>query len=154
MRDDREARIHRLEQLEAIRRLKARYCRYSDEPELFDRLPDLFTLDGVLDEPPDDPLVGREAIRASIARYRETHRFSRHYATTPEIEIDGDRARGRWQALLISVHDFGEGPQPLWGVGEYREEYRLVDGEWRFARVEAVGGWMTAFDGRFEIPEV
>ena len=63
--------------------------------------------------------------------------------------MDGDRARGTWQALLISVHDHGDGERPLWAAGEYREEYVLVDGEWKFSRIDAIGGWMTSFDGKF-----
>lgn len=151
MTDDLTARIDRLEQIEAIKRLKALYCRYSDEPEFFGRFADLFTEDAILNEPPLEYLEGREAIRESGERYCASHRFSRHYATTPHIEVDGNRARGTWQALLISTYETDDGELMLWGSGEYREEYVCIDGEWKFSRIDAIGRWMTSFDEPFTI---
>ena len=47
------------------------------------------------------------------------------------VEVDGDRAEGRWQILEYLQWQGGKGGQ---NVGHYRDEYvRGADGEWRFA---------------------
>jgi hypothetical protein len=91
---DLEARIRRLEDIEAIRALKARYCNLADrgfngaghDDEAF---ASLFTDDGVF-EGSAGPLQGRAAIRE---RARAFHPLSMHLVMNPEIEVDGDRRR-------------------------------------------------------------
>ena len=153
--NDLEARMRHLEDVEAIQRLKARYCHLADAADGTDEFLSLFIDGAVLAEPPIEVLEGKEEMRASFERSAAFHRFSRHYAVDPLIEIDGDEATGIWQGLLISVYDYGNGEQPLWASGEYREKYVRVDGDWKFARVDAVGRWMTSFDeGLVEVPTI
>ena len=141
--------LKRLVDIEAIRALKARYCWYCDDPERYHLFPDLFTEDAVFIEEPLDHLEGRPAIVEWNERYPEECVWSRHYATTPLIEVDGDTATGRWQALLLSIQRVDGEQQMLWASGSYVEEYRRVEGEWLFSRIHASGRWMTSFEEGF-----
>ena len=138
--------LQRLLDIEAIKALKARYCWYCDDPDQHHRFPELFTDDAVFIEEPIDHLVGRDAITEWNEEYSRTCIWSRHYAVSPLIDIDGDTASGRWQALLLSVQLIDGAEQMLWASGTYTEEYRRVDGQWLFSRVHAAGRWMTSFD--------
>lgn len=56
----------------------------------------------------------------------------RHAVAQPQLEVDGDRATGRWTVL-----DFRTEPglaQPVRIVAVARDEYHRVDGTWLIAR--------------------
>lgn len=88
------ARITRLEDLEAIKQLKARYCEVCDDEHDPDRITDLFTEDGVWLAKGIGEAKGREEIRALFQRFQKTIRFSQHMTMNPVIEVDGDTAHG------------------------------------------------------------
>lgn len=144
--------VQRLDDIEAIKVLKAKYCWFCDDPEQYHRFPDLFTDDVVFIEEPLDHVEGKPALIKWNEQYPEICVWSRHYATTPLIEIDGDSgdtATGRWQALLLSEQRVDGAEIMLWATGVYVEQYRRVDGEWLIANLHASGRWMTSFDDGF-----
>jgi len=58
--------------------------------------------------------------------------FIVHYVTNPLIEIDGDTATGHWHALVTATMP---GPQAVWILGIYKDDYvRCPDG-WKFKRL-------------------
>lgn len=140
--------LDRLVAVEAIKRLKARYCWYSDDPAVYDLFPTLFTDDAVFIEEPLDEMHGIAEIEEFNRRYAEEVAWSRHYAVTPLIEVadDGVNASGRWQALLLSAQLVDGEEQMLWASGTYVEQYRKVGDEWRFSYIHASGRWMTSFE--------
>lgn len=93
---DLDDRIRRLEDLEALRELKYRYATYCDDGYDADRLAPLFTADAVWDGGVLGRFVGREAIRAFFVQCSKIVPFAIHQVTNPILEIDGDRATGRW----------------------------------------------------------
>lgn len=115
----------------AICELKARYCRLLDTKQ-WDAWADQFTENFVLDTseaggPP--PVQGRDAAIASVRAFIETARTV-HQVHSPEIEIDGDTARGIWAMQDRVVL---EGGRSLTGYGHYTESYAKGDGAWRIA---------------------
>jgi hypothetical protein len=88
--------------------------------------------------------VGRPAIAARLAE--PTLTFSRHLFVKPRLEVEGDRALGRWD--LLSPCRRADGSSWLM-CGYEDDEYSRVDGVWLhrsmklttvfMARVE--GGW-------------
>ena len=141
--------VQRLVDIEAIKALKAKYCWFCDDPEQYPRFPELFTEDVVFIEEPFDHLEGKPALIEWNEQYPELCVWSRHYATTPLIEVDGDTGNGRWQALLLSEQNIDGAVTMLWAAGRYVEEYRRVDGTWLIANLYASGRWMTSFDDGF-----
>jgi len=134
-----------LEARESIRDLVARYNANGDSGR-FDPLLALFAEDAVL-EVPDGRIEGRAAIRAYFANVargatgRPPVRLLRHHTATLQIDVDSpDEARSRCYFQV-----FTESGLDHWG--RYVDDYRRVDGRWRFARRRVTldgsvpGGW-------------
>ena len=134
-----EARLHDLEAAEEIRNLKSRYAelvdaRYSrgkpveaaELARLADEIAALFAEDGVWD---GGKTLGLCEGRAAIAaRLREpTLLFSWHYFLKPQISVDGEQARARWDLLSPCTTPDGA---PTWMAGVEDDEYRKVEGVW------------------------
>ena len=123
--------------IEAIKRLKARYFRLLDTKQ-WDEWGLVFTADCVM-ELPEAGLVNHG--RAEIVQQVSTALVGTrtvHHGHMPEIEVTGpDTARGVW-----AMYDFVEWPAAetgervgLNGYGHYLEEYARDGGEWRIARI-------------------
>lgn len=124
-------RIRRLEDLEEVRQLDARYCRYLDDGN-WDALMDLFTEDGEFDglSHPKGRAEMREFF-AGLAAGGLTSFW--HFITNMEIELDGDRATVRsflWQPCVTDG-------APAIAAGRYNDQVVRVDGRWRY-RVKQV----------------
>jgi hypothetical protein len=133
------ARVEALEAADAIRSLKARYAELVDAryeaggplpPErlapLAERIAALFTEDALWHAGGRLGVCrGRDEIRARMAE--PTLRFSRHYFVNPAIEVDGARARARWELLAPCTLRDG---RPAWMAGAEDDEYARVDGLW------------------------
>ena len=122
--------------IEAIKRLKARYFRHMDRKD-WPAWGQVFAEDAVLEVPEVDMVeTGREAIVASVSGALEGTQTV-HHGHMPEIELTGpDTATGIW-AMADYVEwsqPEGEGRVGLRGYGHYVEEYVRVGGEWRIAR--------------------
>ena len=128
-----EERLRVLEDVEAIRLLKARYARHCDDDYHADSLAPLFTSQAVWDGGLLGRFEGRSAIHAFVSGAAKVMPFAIHHVTNPEIHVTGDEATGRWLLWQPCIH--AEGDQALWMAGHYADRYRRVDGEWRFAEV-------------------
>jgi len=132
---DLERRIARLEAIEEIRRLKARYFRCVDTRN-WDEFADLFTLDCAFEfAESTSGAKGRHEFLAAVAKHFASG-ISVHHGHEPEIEIlDEERATGIWPMfdLVESPADSGYVNHTGWGY--YTEEYRReLDGAWRISR--------------------
>jgi len=124
-----------VDNLEAIRILKARYFRHIDRKE-WAELRTLFTDDAYIDVTDD---VGPTGIREGgdrfvngVAKILEGT-VTVHHGHMPELQITGsDTATGIW-----AMEDRVEWPdgRVTTGAGHYEEEYRLVEGGWRISRM-------------------
>jgi len=115
--------------LEAIRRLKARYFRTMDTKD-WSAMREVFTDDVVMDtsssgggvvEGADAFLTFLSGILADVVTV--------HHGHMPEIEITGPTtAKGVW-----AMEDFLQWPNGMQmrGYGHYHETYEKVDGDWR-----------------------
>ncbi len=128
-----EARIQRLEDIEALKQLKARYAAHCDDDYNADELALLFTADAVWDGGILGRFVGREAIREFFGSADKAVPFAIHHVTNPILEIEGDRATGSW--YLWQPCTFAEGNQGLWMAGRYNDVYRRESGKWHFEHV-------------------
>lgn len=139
-----EARLGVLEDVEAIRLLKARYGELVDEryaggaprsPAELERIAgeiaDLFTEDALWEGGAALGVCrGRAAIRERFAA--PTLAFSWHYFVKPQIQVAGDAARARWDLLAPCTSRDG---RAMWMAGVEDDEYRRVDGRWLHQRM-------------------
>ena len=129
-----EARIRRLEDLEAIRNVKHRYFRCLDSQQ-WDELRSCFTDDVVTDyEDGHYHLEGiDEAMRfltESLGGLRAMGRVAKHTGLHPEIELTSDTtATGHW---TLHAFAFDARRRELsTQVSYYEDRYRKTGGEWR-----------------------
>jgi hypothetical protein len=91
-----EERMQALEDAEALKRLKHRYCTYCDDGYLADQLAALFTEDAVWNGGPLGRFEGRDAIREHFASASKRVSFAIYHVTNPVITVDGDQATCDW----------------------------------------------------------
>lgn len=143
--EDLARRLQVLEDTEAIKRLKARYCAYCDDHYDADGIAGLFIEDGVWDGGDEfGRSVGREEIRKFFSGVSKLLPFALHYVMNPIIEVAGDKAKGTW--YLFQACTFAEGNQAVWGAAKYDEEYVKVGGEWKFRHLKVSSHFWTPFD--------
>lgn len=126
-------RVRRLEDIEAIKQLKARYAAYCDDDYDADGIASLFTKDGIWDGGQMGCYDGRKAIHDFFSVSDQVVPFAIHHVTNPLIEIDGDRATGRW--YLWQPCTFADGNQSLWMAGTYNDVYVRHEDDWFFQHV-------------------
>lgn len=120
----------------ACERLVRRFAMLNDQRD-HDELASLFVEDGTFSLPldPDNPLIGRDTIRAYF-RSRPL-RLTRHVTTNTLIEVmSTTEARGRSYLLFVSSPD-STSPQPVKAdptayMGEYDDIFVLSDDGWKF----------------------
>ena len=122
--------------LEEIRRLKYRYLRCVDL-KLWDEMADVFTPDATVDygtRALGQPvrLAGRDEIVAFLRDRLGPDIITVHFASQPEIDVDGDEASGTWsfEDTVIAT----EYRVLIKGAAFYQDRYaRGGDGRWRAA---------------------
>lgn len=127
------ARLQRLEDMEAVDRLKTMYCFHCDDGFDPDAIAALFCEDGVWDGGTlRGSQVGRVAIRAYFAQNKSRIPFSAHLLSNKLIDVDGDRARGRWRMLM--PYNNAENPPhgARWQVSAYDDDFVRLDRRWYF----------------------
>lgn len=136
------ARITRLEDLEAIKQLKARYCEICDDDHNPDRITGIFTEDGVWEGRGIGRAEGHAEIRALFERFQKAIRFSQHMTMNPQIEVEGETGRGTW--YFFGPFTMEESGQAMWQACRYHEEYQKVDGQWLIRRLTIRGPRLAA----------
>ena len=139
-----ESRLRILEDIEEIKRLKARYCAYCDNNYDADGIASLFTEDALWDGGIRGRADGREEIRSFFKRAPQRMPFAVHMVLNPIVEVDGDAAKGTW--YLFQACTFAEGNQAVWGSARYDEEYVRLDGKWKFKNLVLTSFFWTPFD--------
>jgi uncharacterized protein (TIGR02246 family) len=98
----------------------------------------LFTDDAIWQRPGVPPLEGIDAIRTFIAGEFEKTRVIRHVNGAVLVDINGEQGASGWSQTTV-YHAPGENKIPVRDtrpemVVEYRDQFRCVDRQWRFAR--------------------
>jgi len=117
---------------ESIRDLVARYNANGDTGR-FDQVVELFAPDAVMEASAGDPKHGRDEIRTIFTGARDAAGWGdhpvylRHITGTLQIDVvDEGHAKSRCYYFVIT--DVG-----LDHWGRYIDEFKVVDGEWKFA---------------------
>lgn len=139
-----EQRIRALEDVNAIRNLKARYAAYCDDNYNPDGIAALFTADAVWESQGLGRFEGREAIREFFRGASHIFSFAIHYSLNGQIDVQGDTARAQWYLFMPCT--LAEGNRAMWRAGIDTEEYVRVDGEWKFHSKTSAPLFHTPFE--------
>ena len=128
---DLQARIQRLEDLEAIRNLVNCYAHLVWQSKPLEAV-DLFAVDGVVDMGPDGGRIqGRENLRA-IYKEKVDDMVLHPFVHNHVIELDGNPvAKTATGVAYIDLRCVRDG-QSLMGSGCYHDRYVREEGEWKF----------------------
>ncbi len=155
--NDLERRIRRLEDIEAIRALKAKYSMHADEKYTDDHQlrpekereaiagdqASVFTEDAIWDGGQQfGVLHGKQAIHTSLKSIG--WKFAMHYFLNPVIEVDGDRATGRW--MLWEVATVAATDTAVFLAAVTEDEYVRTPDGWRISKVRLRMKFITPFD--------
>ena len=128
-----EVRLQRLEDIEAIRRLKHRYMAYADSGYDAKGIVTLMTPDAVWEG--GDTFGRQEGAGAFATMVREVGKkisFAAHLAVNEVIDVDGDSARGQWWLLMPCTVEGAEGGEAQWIIASYDDRLVKQDGRWLF----------------------
>ncbi len=139
-----QKRVRHLEDIDALRNLKAEYAAACDDNYDSDRLAALFVEDATWESEGMGRYEGREAIREFFRGISGHFVFALHYGLNPQIEVNGDTARARWYLFMpCTVGDTGEA---MWRAGVDEEEYVRVDGRWMYKSKKSAPIFHTTFE--------
>ncbi len=134
--EDMAQRLWRLESIEAIKQLKARYCAACDADHDSALLKPLFTEDAVWEASGITRAEGWPQIDAYMSALRASGaiRNSAHNVFNPQISVSGHEAQGHWRLLMLHTANV-EGGDVRYNriIGWYRERYAYQGGEWLIA---------------------
>ncbi len=146
-----EARIKRLEDIEEIRILKATYCDLCDagvgDEGNREALLALFTEDASVDFGMGEGSVfeGHSGLRIFFGQVvANSVSFCQHFVHNSVIDVEGDRATGRWYFEAPTTNAATNKAQ--WMAGRYIEEYARVDGAWKFAFIATEWSYIAPYD--------
>lgn len=134
------ARVATLEDIEAIKKLQARYAAVCDANYNPAEMVQLFTPDGIWD---GGETLGR--VQGTDALYRHFESASRqfwwavHFMIAPSIEVEDSEATasGRWYLLEpATIGATGEVPVEYWLATVYDITYEKRDGAWLFQEMK------------------
>lgn len=138
---DIETRLQRLEDIEAIKQLIARYAKAADsngDPTL---MAPCFTQDAVWNCEGIGRWEGRDGVVQGLREVCTTGiPWALHYMTQPIIEVaaDGQSATGEyylWELAKVTPEGGGEA-QDTWIGGWYESQFRKESDRWYFKHIE------------------
>lgn len=135
-----EKRVARLEDVEAIQRLKGEYAGYCDKGYDPDGMMGLFVDDCVWHSNAFGIYHGRQEIYDFIGGLNDEILWATHFMILPRIDVaeDGLSATGRWYLLELATMtgvDDGEKRDAVVMSADYTDTFVKVDGEWKIKEV-------------------
>lgn len=130
-----EERITRIEDREAIKELKARYCAVCDDDHNPDTITTLFVEDGIWEGGEFGKAQGHATIRQLFQTFQKLISFSQHMVMNPIISIEGNQAKATW--YFLGPFTFRQHNEAKWIAVRYEDDYVKVNGEWKFKHLRA-----------------
>lgn len=142
---DLESRLRRIEALEEVRLLKARYCDLCDAGYPADELCSLFTDDGVWDGGEMGVFRGKVAIHQFFTNMPNVMSMAIHHVTNSAVEISSDAqtAIGRW--YLLQTATMANSNEAVWLAATYEDKLVHTAAGWRFQQVDLQSRFYTSY---------
>lgn len=125
-----EKRVTELEDIEAIKQLKALYCDICDDLHNPDRIASVFAPDGIWEGGDFGQAKGHQEIEKLFGDFRDRFSFSQHNIMNPRITIDGNRAKAVWYILGPWTETAND--KEIWMAARYDDDYVKIDGSWKY----------------------
>jgi ketosteroid isomerase-like protein len=123
-----------------ILELRSRYGRALDGKD-WDRMRTVFAEDAQADFALGKPFKGIEEIIRGCRSQMDSLDHTQHFMGNHEIELDGDRARGRLKLIGGAYLRTDTGAPSACLRGNYVDEYVRTDEGWRISRRELTIAW-------------
>jgi len=138
-----EERIKRLEEIEAIKKMKAEYVLACDERRWDDAVR-YFTSRAVVAFGPFGKFESRQELEKFFKETMPvTIGFTIHRLSNPIIEVKGDTAKGIWYCEIPSTHIPTN--KAILQQGTYFDEYIKEGNEWKHTKLDLVYSYITEF---------
>jgi len=132
---------------EELRRLKYRYLRTLDLKQ-WDEFAQTLAPDATAHYGDRLRFTGRDEIVGYLRRNVGPGIITVHHCHHPELEVDGDRATGRW--ALDDTVIITEGRTVLRGAAFYQDRYTRQDGHWQIQHT----GYERTYEAMFSLQDV
>ncbi len=144
--DDAELRqrLTVLEDIEAIKRLKAEYCDICDDDHNQERIVRIFAEDGIWEGKGVGRAQGHAELRQLFRKFQERISFSQHNVFNPRIEVKGNEAHGTW--YFLGPFTFRKNNQQAWLAARYEDDYVKLNGVWKFKHLRAIGRMAAPYE--------
>lgn len=143
------AKIQRLESIEEIKQVKARWCDTFDAGLGVEKGVDFFTDDGAIDVERFGRHEGRAALIKFFSNMPFIFMFHCLIPKAVEVSDDGLSANGRfrlWELATKPGRAKGEPDTPVWVGGEYEDDFVKVGGEWKIKTMRLKLSFITPYD--------
>jgi ketosteroid isomerase-like protein len=138
-----EMRIALLEDIEAVRKVQARFLYLIDEED-WQGVANMFTESAILDLGPSGSYRGKEEIAKFYRDLPKSVPLQVHMSHNPIVEIKGDNATGEWYFEVPATDAVAN--KAMWIVGKFEVDFMRVDGEWKIQRWLAKCIYKTPYD--------
>ena len=140
---DVERRIKLLEEIEAIKKMKAEYVLACDERRWDDAMR-YFSSQPIVDFGPFGRFESWEEVEKFFkVTMPVTISFTIHRLSNPIIEVNGDTAKGTWYCEIPSTHIPTN--KAILQSGTYEDDYIKEGGEWKHKRLNLKYSYITEF---------
>lgn len=149
-----EARIKKIEDVQEITNLQAKYSYHVDSSKI-DELIDLFadTFEWAVGFEEMTSFTSKTKLSRFLKKADELTPMMVHQPVTPLIEVNGDEARGTWYLVGMVTSETSQGPKARLVQGRYDNEYVRVGGRWKLSRLHFKYNFLTPFeDGWVKTP--
>ena len=140
---DLEEKVKLIEDIEEIKNMQHQYLFWINERK-WDEAVNCFAEDAIAYIGSPEPCKGKAEIAKHFRDYVSKMNLGKdrdkHYSVMPVISVAGDKAKGQW-LLYILVTDKETGKAGTWIQGKYENEYKKVDGKWKFSFLKWIRGW-------------
>lgn len=133
-----------LQDIEAIKQLKAEYCDICDDDHNQDRIVSIFAEDGIWEGKGAGYAKGHTELRKLFKSFQERISFSQHNVFNPRIEVNGNEARGHW--YFLGPFTFRKDNRQLWLAARYEDDYVKINGTWKFQHLRAFGRMAAPYE--------
>ncbi len=139
-----ERQLTVMQDIEAIKQLKAEYCDICDDDHNQDRIVSIFSEDGTWEGKGVGHAKGHVAIRELFKGFAERISFSQHNVFNPRIRVAGDTAHAVW--YFLGPFTFRKDNRQLWLAARYEDDYVKLDGTWKIQHLRAIGRMAAPYE--------